>query len=387
MCRIAEVLIALQQVGNVKYTGWILQVPCSRNEEIISALQKQASTMEKELSEWKETVQLARQEFYELNYYTTVQLLTLRRELSVEGITSDIAPSVLFLLQSISSEVTSNRIHDVVNNVVTSASTSFNHEPAIHAEDGDSTSLQPSGASLVAAALPETSSDFQAVNNMPKLAENELTDDQQDILEFVTRALNCSKLLVLKAFEECQGREMDRYDYRDWCNDKLEEYKYEEESEVSSSEEGLDDDVMSISSSDSESASEHKFVYSPGMLFITTAVHLLACLCISGSHHQTKDSPMHVGSSFEIVTVESEMQEQVDEHHPVVQDLVSAGYTIEQSIDAVEKYETLDPAMEYLEQQVLEADDERDLIPSRPGYSQQASNDDDVFLDGSKMTW
>ncbi len=96
---------------------------------------------------------------------------------------------------------------------------------------------------------------------------------------------------------------------------------------------------------------------------------------------------MQMSSSFDIVTVESEMPEQVDEHHSVVQDLVSAGYTVEQSIDAVEKYETLDAAMEYLDQQVLDEDVERDLIPSRSGYTQQTSNDDDMLLHEFKMTW
>lgn len=93
---------------------------------------------------------------------------------------------------------------------------------------------------------------------------------------------------------------------------------------------------------------------------------------------------MQMSSSFDIVTVESEMQEQVDENHPIVQDLVSAGYTVEQSIDGVEKYETLDATMEYLEQQVLDEDNEADLIPSGRSYNQQSSND---ALEDLKMTW
>ena len=94
---------------------------------------------------------------------------------------------------------------------------------------------------------------------------------------------------------------------------------------------------------------------------------------------------MHTSTSISIVNIESAMQEPVDEHHSVVQDLVSAGYNVEQSIHAVEKRETLEAAMEYLDQQVVddEDDDEHVLIPSAPGFNQQSSHDEDEY----KMTW
>ena len=38
----------------------------------------------------------------------------------------------------------------------------------------------------------------------------------------------------------------------------------------------------------------------------------------------------------------------VDEDHPTVQELVEAGYNVEQSIEAVEHYERLEEAMDYL---------------------------------------
>lgn len=103
--------------------------------------------------------------------------------------------------------------------------------------------------------------------------------------------------------------------------------------------------------------------------------------------HEAKDTSMEASTSFDIITVQSEMQEPVDEDHAVVKELVSAGYPVDQSIDAVEKFDTLESAMEYLDQQVLDEDDERDLIPSGPSYKRQASNDDQVFLEDFKMTW
>ena len=38
----------------------------------------------------------------------------------------------------------------------------------------------------------------------------------------------------------------------------------------------------------------------------------------------------------------------VDRNHPVVQQLCSAGFSEEQSLEAVEKFETLERAMDYL---------------------------------------
>lgn len=97
---------------------------------------------------------------------------------------------------------------------------------------------------------------------------------------------------------------------------------------------------------------------------------------------------MQVSSNFEIITVESEMQEPVDDNHSAVQALVDAGYDVEQSIDAVEKYETVGAAMEYLDQQVLANDDnEKDLIPSGSGYNKQSSHEDHLLLDDIKIAW
>ena len=46
--------------------------------------------------------------------------------------------------------------------------------------------------------------------------------------------------------------------------------------------------------------------------------------------------------------IEAQPQLPIDRNHPVVQQLCSAGYTEEESIDAVEKYETLERAMDHL---------------------------------------
>ncbi len=197
--RIAELLINLQQSGNVKYTGWILQLPCSKDERIIDTLQHQAKKMELELLGWKKVVNCARKEFYELNYYTTVQLLTLRRELSTEkGANSEIAPNVLFLLRSISHRVSSRGVRELVKNVLTPTTANpFSLKSMIQANNGDDISHQVKVEKLASS----TAEDAPQPSNKPELTENELSNSKREILEFVTRNLNCSKLLVLKAFE------------------------------------------------------------------------------------------------------------------------------------------------------------------------------------------
>ena len=121
VCRIAEVLIRLQQVGNVKYIGWRMQFHCQTL--LVEDLQEQAKDMEDELESWNKEVTTARKEFYELNYYTTRQLLVLRSELGKMKSLGPATPppqqaQVMALLQSISSEITPRIVESVVQQVV-----------------------------------------------------------------------------------------------------------------------------------------------------------------------------------------------------------------------------------------------------------------------------
>ena len=103
------------------------------------------------------------------------------------------------------------------------------------------------------------SSDVRRVyEDMPTLTEDDLSIDEKaimaNIMANIMAKLNCSKFLVLKAFEECRGKEMNEYDYLNWCNDNSEKYEFEEEGDFKDKEESESDD-QSSSSSDSESES------------------------------------------------------------------------------------------------------------------------------------
>ena len=69
--------------------------------------------------------------------------------------------------------------------------------------------------------------------------------------------------------------------------------------------------------------------------------------------------------------VEAQPQLPIDRNHPVVQQLCSAGYGDEESIDAVEKFENLDAAMEYL---MSQGDEEGGLFQAATPSRQDSSS-------------
>ena len=86
---------------------------------MIDTLQQQAKYMEEELQIWEGEVKQARKEYYELNYYTTMQLLTLRKELGkLKSLRQPhVDPHVLALLESISTEITPACVCKIVKSV------------------------------------------------------------------------------------------------------------------------------------------------------------------------------------------------------------------------------------------------------------------------------
>ena len=82
-----------------------------------------------------------------------------------------------------------------------------------------------------------------------------------------------------------------------------------------------------------------------GVNFEDPCFHIIALFTAS-----TPKSPGYILSEghTRIREVEAQPQLPVDRNHPVVQQLYSAGYSEEECIDAVEKFETVEAAMEYL---------------------------------------
>lgn len=106
--RIGEALLALQQAGNYKYSNWKCKffVPSegSGPTDLIYELSCEAEKMEEELINWKKEIEEARNQCYQLNYFTAQQLLLLRSELARlrSNPQQDVKPSVMHLLSGLS---------------------------------------------------------------------------------------------------------------------------------------------------------------------------------------------------------------------------------------------------------------------------------------------
>ena len=82
----------------------------------VSDLQEYTKRLDAQLVKWKKSVDIAREKYYELNYYTMLQLLELRRELGcltqATGAAPLLKPGVLMLLKSVSPAVSSTVVSE-----------------------------------------------------------------------------------------------------------------------------------------------------------------------------------------------------------------------------------------------------------------------------------
>ncbi len=264
ICRIAEVLINLQQVGNVKYTGWILQVPNPQDPSdtnIISDLRDQAKIMEDELSEWKKMVKDKRRDFYELNYFSTLQLLTLRKELGTiknsERSRAVVPPNVIALLQSISSQITSGLVCDVVHGVASVPITEL-----METEDVVEDDAVPSMDEIKASADRQTLAKSTVSTNL------DLSFEEKAIVDHIIQRLSFPKPLILKALETYRGKggEWDKYDIQTWCNDNAEKFVFDDKKQGDFADEGSESEGSYSSDSDSVRSNE-EFTYSKDRKF------------------------------------------------------------------------------------------------------------------------
>lgn len=247
-------------------------MPCSANRQIITELQKQAKEMEDELYQWKEVVKCRRDDFYELNYFNTMQLLALRRELGKLNRGSHIvSPDVLALLQSISSQVSPQIVSDAVCQITNEV---FMRLPEIASESHEDAEMEdlPTHTGMEMSSISQLLSNEDKPTEPPKanlnelvpnLTEDDLSETQKEMMANISTRLNCSKQLILTAFEECPGDENDRYDFENWCFKNLDRDIVDEGSEE---ENECDSDSEASSDSDDSVAENQHFKYSSSML-------------------------------------------------------------------------------------------------------------------------
>ena len=293
MSRIAEALLALQQAGNVKYSGWMMNFNCAtylpgqspKQEpqlEVESAKQRVvelknvAKNMEAELDAWVNELAVSRSNYYKLNYYTTLQVLRLRKELG--QCRGPISREVLALLQSISFDVTSQNVQVILNDVIQERSTK---EISANVQESETVVVEitPKPTTTDNQATPSSESQESQVNQSDDTPPSEIVQSKEEMKEAETKATQASlisesqgstslepsedslnekqkeifynltgysgyhKLLVLKALKECP--DADKYDIEDWCD--------QNEGEIMVETGHSDEDT--VSQSDSEDAS------------------------------------------------------------------------------------------------------------------------------------
>lgn len=272
--RIAEILLDLQRAGNIQYSHWKLLFDCATYmvtysyslgmEEVeiqeesadqrVKGLQGLAKKMEEDLNLWDKEVKKSRSLYYELNYYTTLQLLRLRKELYLvhHNPTKVVDPQILALLESISPKVTSVMVQNVVSNFETELldlPPNENDQVDIaFIEDFGNASVEHTKFHIATSTAVEVPFPITPTDK-PKLTENDLTDNQKTILTDLVEYMCYSKLLVLKALEQ-SPLNSNHYDIQDWCDEYESIFSFENDEEEMVQESATSSDKYS---SDSES--------------------------------------------------------------------------------------------------------------------------------------
>ena len=122
--RLATAYIDLFESGYIHRMNWSQEYHCSKDqvadESIAKELEEESSFMEKCFRNWKKKVSDARKEYRELNFFTTQQLMTLRKEIATVCRSNNLAMSniqVLTLLESVRPSLTSEQLKSAIERV------------------------------------------------------------------------------------------------------------------------------------------------------------------------------------------------------------------------------------------------------------------------------
>ena len=291
VCRIAEVLLALQKKGNVKYTGWALTFHCK--VDMVDTLQQQAKDMEEELRIWEHEVGQTRKKYYELNYYTTLQLLTLRKELGRLK-TSDqsrthtqINPHILALLGSISTEITSPCVWEIVKSVTAeqqrregAGGLAAQHHSSAEMFPANTARptcqvLQSNQPSLADDILASADMHATATSSRSKLTQDQLSEKQQEIFD---NLMNCeySEQLILMALQKFGE---DQHEAENWI---IENPNQSDSSDGESGEADIEEEAETETESESESEQDTspKATVLQSPIGTHACMHTCMCVCM-----------------------------------------------------------------------------------------------------------
>ena len=237
-----------------------LQFNDSFAKKRVSDLQEYTRVLDDQLVKWKKSVDTAREKYYELNYFTTLQLLELRRELGhlaqPTGASSVLKPSVLVLLKSVSPHVSGK----VISESLLAVAAQHEQEATLmdDEESEETTPQKPSTESRVESAVVDTSAPTpkRPVPASPKaspsarsLTYEELDERQQAMYTRCINFFGYSTGHVLRAFY-ASGPDATIYDIEEWCEANEDQSPAEQEEEPS--QEFIEDVTYETDDSDTE---------------------------------------------------------------------------------------------------------------------------------------
>ena len=221
------------------------QLEIALAKQLVDSLKNIAKQMECGLEDWRNEVEGSRKDHYELNYYTTLQLLGLRKELALVRFKAGkrCSSDILALLQSISPNLTFEDVHDAVMSLQENSSEELRSKHSVQelsdrAEELDQfsiptslvmdQSLQDSPAAIPPSSEDHTSTPSEVADENffaepAVLQEQDLEAQQRDIFTDLVGYQCYSKDLVLKALESSSS-EANLYDIQQWCDKKKKKF-------------------------------------------------------------------------------------------------------------------------------------------------------------------
>ena len=201
--------------------------------------------MEKELSKTLDLIKEQRCNFHALNYFTTQQLLQIRRELGTlrQNKTAEVTPQLLSLLTSFSLQITADDIKDIMDEICTLFSEQ--EDIAKREENGEGEDQSPAipEDKMVEGSYEENQKDNQLVGkdeqveteckNLSELIQD-LTDDEEEIFVQL-HDLGYSKAVCYDAvqhafsFTESKSHDDILDAAMDWCFDNANQYAKNDE--------------------------------------------------------------------------------------------------------------------------------------------------------------
>ena len=363
---------------------------------IVNSLQDQASAMEGDLKQWKDELSKHRNKFYELNYFTTPQLLSLREELGQfkgSNISSKpVKQEVMTLLQCISRQLSSDSVKNeiqTVNGILAeqqkqnsrgklSQLYSSGYEPPAKLPSDNSNTLsvgmdhymstpaaeqysnretiENRAASIIPAAKLVTEKLQTSSGPQPKLTDEDLTDKQKGIIDNLKESSGFQRKLILLAFERCAKPDIEEA-VMTWCNDNQDNIDITDsdagsdaateqyEGEELPSEEDMetdDDEALHEASPPSPLAASDLYSALKERQGRPLETWTPAPPCHhSSSHHSSSHSVSRSTPKVKVID-----REPISEDHPIVSALIDSGFSPEESFAAAEQYpDNLDRAM------------------------------------------